>query len=452
MNPLLGGVLFRDTFSTSEMRNIFHEEAFITKFLEVEAALARAEAKNGIVPADCAEAITEKSSLKHLDLEQVAANVAEIGLFSMSIIEAWKEDLGAAGEYIHWGASTQDISDTIIVLQLKEAYECIIHDVLSIRDQLVELAETYRDVPMVGRTQFMNGPPITFGHKVATWVDEIERHICRLDNLAERLFVVHLSGASGTLSAIEDNGFQIVDSFADELGLNAPRTSWTATRDRFAELLNMFAMIAGLLSRMSREILFLNRPEINELDETIPGNTLGSSTNPHKQNPVFSQLNVGLARLVRSHADTMNELMEPMGDRDRSAWYAEFAIIPTSCCYLGRMLKNTKENLSGLEIHQDTMEQNLQEVGSLVMSEAIMIALAEHVGRQTAHSVVHDNAMQAIETERDFQNCLLADDRVTEHLSENRIESLTDPTAYTGLSEALVDSVLESLNSRPSNS
>lgn len=444
MNPLLDGILFADSFGTEEMRGIFDEDEFIGRFLEVEAALARAEADAELIPAESAEAITETASVEHLDMERVASNVDTMGLFSMSIIEAWKEQLGADGEYLHWGATTQDISDTALVLQLGAAHDVLLRDLGTIRDRLSELADEYRTTPMAGRTQYTNGPPITFGLKAATWLDEITRHIRRLDELADRLFVVQLAGASGTLAALADAGFEIVASFADELDLDAPDVGWTATRDRFAEFLNVLAMIAGTLSRMSREILFLNRPEIDELEETIPTGEVGSSTNPHKRNPVYSQLNVGLARLIRSHADTMNELTEPAGDRDRSTWYVEFAVVPESCCYLARMLENTIRNLDDLVVNSETMAQNLDRAGSVVVSEAVMMALAKYVGRQTAHDIVRAKAMQAIEEDRDFRRCLREDARITDHLSDEQIVALTEPSNYLGLAETLVDSVLHS--------
>jgi len=444
MNPLLDGILFANSFGTEEMRGIFAEDEFIARFLEVEAALARAEADVELVPAESAKAITETASVEHLDMERVASNVDTMGLFSMSIIEAWKEQLGADGEYLHWGATTQDISDTALVLQLRAAREVLMRDLVAIRDLLTGLVDEYRTTPMIGRTQYMNGPPITFGLKAATWLDEITRHIRRFDELADRLFVVQLFGSSGTLAALADAGLEIVESFASELDLGVPNVGWTATRDRFAEFLNVLAMTAGALSRISREILFLNRPEIGELDETIPPGEVGSSTNPHKRNPVFSQLNVGLARLIRSHADTMNELTEPVGDRDRSTWYVEFAVIPESCCYLARMLKNTVRNLDDLVVNSETMEQNLDQAGSVVVSEAVMMALATHVGRQTAHDVVRAKATEAIEEDRDFRRCLREDARITEHLSDEQIVALTEPPNYLGLSETLVDSVLRS--------
>ncbi|WP_265110812.1 class-II fumarase/aspartase family protein [Halosolutus halophilus] len=425
------------------MREIFDEASFVSTFLEVEAALARAEAEAGIVPEWAAAEITAKSSIEHVETTRIKEYVDEIGLFSMSIIEAWKEELGEAGEYVHWGASTQDISDTVVVIQLREAMEAIGETLLAVRDRLVSLADEHRETPMIGRTQHTNAPPITLGFKFATWLDEIERHLVRLRQLEERVYVAEFAGASGTLAAVGDDGAEILERFATELDLQPPRIGWTATRDRFAETLNLFAMIAGSLARIGRQVLLLNRPEIGELVETVPDDELGSSTNPHKRNPVLSQHTVGLARLVRATANVMNESLEPYDERDRSSWYVEFAVVPESAMYLHRALVNTRDNLTGLGVEPQAMERNVHRSGPLIASEAVMMALAEEIGRQTAHEVVHEAATTALDGDVSFREALATDSRVADHLSETRIESLTDPIEYIGLSTTFIDRVLE---------
>lgn len=437
-------VLFADVFGTERMRKIFDESAFVSTFLEVEAALARAEAAVGVVPEWAAEEITARAGDDHIDADRIAANVEELGLFSMSIVEAWKDELGAAGEYVHWGASTQDISDTVVVLQLREALTTIGETLVAIRDRLADLATTHREAAMVGRTQHVNAPPVTFGYKAATWLDEIERHLVRLQELEKRLYVVEFAGASGTLASLDDRGEEVLERFAAELDLDAPAIGWTATRDRFAETLHWFALVGGTLARIARTVLLLNRPEFGELRETVPPDELGSSTNPHKRNPVLSQHTVGLARLVRGHAGVMAEAIEPLDERDRSAWYVEFALVPEACGYLHRMLVNTLTNLEGLGVDTEAMERNLERSGSLIASEAVMMALASAVGRQTAHEIVHEDAMTALEGKRTFREVLADDPRVTDHLDAAALDDLTDPVEYTGLAERFVDRVLAS--------
>jgi 3-carboxy-cis,cis-muconate cycloisomerase len=444
------GVLFRDVFGTERMRAIFDEPAFVSTFLEVEAALARAEAAAGVVPEWAAEEITARASREHLDADRVAANVEELGLFSMSIVEAWKEELGEAGEYVHWGASTQDVSDTAVVLQLREALSAMGERLVAIRDRLADLAATHRETSMVGRTQHVNAPPITFGYRAATWLDEVERHLVRLRELEERLYVVEFAGASGTLAAVGDRGEEVLERFAAELDLDEPRIGWTATRDRFAEVLDWFALVAGTLGRIARAVLLLNRPEFGELRETVPSDELGSSTNPHKRNPVLSQHTVGLARLVRGHAGVMAEALEPLDERDRSAWYVEFAVVPEACGYLDRMLVNTLTNLEGLGVDAEAMARNLDRSGPLIASEAVMMALASAVGRQTAHEIVHEDAMAALDGERTFREVLADDPRVTDHLDADALDELTDPAAYTGLAARFVDRMLAASGADPS--
>jgi 3-carboxy-cis,cis-muconate cycloisomerase len=442
----LHGELLKNNFTTEKTRNIFNEDEFISKFLRVEAALAKAEAKANLIPDWAASKISDTSSVETLPMNKVKSNIDDIGLFSMSIIEAWKEELGEAGEYIHWGASTQDISDTAVILQLRDGTKLIFQALLDIRDRLSQLARTYRDTPIVGRTQHVNAPPVTFGLKFGTWLDEIERHVLRLQELNERLYVVQLAGASGTLASIENNGVDILENFAEQLNLDTPDIGWTSTRDRFAELLNLFSMISGTTSRIAQEILFLNRPEINEVDEFIPDDELGSSTNPHKRNPVLSQHVIATSRLVRGHSFIMNESLNSYNERDRASWYVEFAVLPESVMYLHRALINTRDNLRKVRINNEEAKMNISESGQLISSEAVMIALAESIGRQSAHEIIHEITMSVIEDNQSFKTALLNDQRVVEHLSVSEIQKLTNPLNYTGLSTTFVDRVLESID------
>lgn len=439
----LEGPLFGDVFGTREMRDLFDERSFVETFLRVEAALARAEAEVGLVPESAAETISAKATVDHVDLEHVAANVEEHGLFSVAIVEAWQSELGDAGEYVHWGATTQDLSDTVLVLLVREAHDAVVRDVDEVRALLEALVRDHRGTPMIGRTQFRHGPPVTFGLVAATWLDELDRHAARLRELAERLFVVQFAGASGTLTALGEAGPEVLERFAAELDLDAPDVGWTATRDRFAELLSVLSKLGGTLARIARRLLFLGRPEVGELAEPLPEGEIGSSTNPHKRNPVYSQHTVGLARLVRGLADVMGELVEGHDERDRTAWYVEFAVIPEAFVYLGRMLANTKRALSGLEVDAEAMEETIRDAGPLVASEAVMMALAASVGRQTAHKLVRKHAVRALNEERSFVDCLREDPRVTEHLSADELESLTDPTTYLGSATVFATAVLE---------
>lgn len=431
------GQLFKNTFETPEMRNIFGQKQFIEQFLEVEAALARAEAEADLIPDKAAEIITEKASLDHLDLNKVHANTEETNIFTMAIIDAWKDEMGEAGEYIHWGATSQDISDTAVLLQIRDGLDVVERDLSTIQRELTKLTSEHSDTPMIGRTHYVHALPITFGLKTATWLNEIDRHLHRLNDLRERLLSLQFFGAVGSLASLGESGLAVQEKLATELNLEIADVAWFTSRDRFAELLMTLAMVATSLGKIASQVLLYNRPEVNELSEPIPGGKIGSSTMPHKRNPVKSEESKMLSRLVRSHASTMLEIMGGYDERDASTWFAEFAIIPETFRYTSRILRNMHEILANLDVNAEKMSENLKIHGDLVTSEAVMMALANEVGRQTAHKILFERTSEAIESNHTFAACLKEDKRVTEVLSEDQIDRLTNPTNYTGLSAQL---------------
>ncbi|MFB6160927.1 MAG: adenylosuccinate lyase [Haloferacaceae archaeon] len=437
------GRLFKNLFGTPEMRAVFEEERFVERFLEVEAALARAQAEVGMIPGDAAEEITACASLEYLDMDQVEANVEEMHLFTISIIDAWKDGVGDAGEYIHWGATSQDISDTATLLQVREGLDIVRRDLEAIRDALAELATEHAETPMMGRTHHVQAIPMTFGLKAATWLDEVDRHLDRLDDLEDRLFDLQFFAAVGTLSSIGEEGFAVQEALAEELDLSVPDVAWYAARDRYGELVTTLAMVDATLGKIASQVLLYNREEIDELNEPIPEGEVGSSTMPHKRNPVKSEESWMLSRLVRSHAGTMLESMGGFDERDASTWFAELAIVPETFLYTSRILQYVHETLAGLVVNEDAMRENLHIHGSLVCSEAVMMALAEEVGRQTAHEILYDTVEEALSSERSFADCVRDDEQVNRVLSEERIEELTDPVNYTGPAARLVERAVE---------
>lgn len=439
----LDGSLFGPDFATDELRDVFDQDGFVAAFQEVEGALARAEAEAGLIPASAAERITETADPSYVDDDRLGEHVADIGLFTMAIIETWQEAIGDAGEYIHWGATSQDVSDTAVVLQLRAAHEVFRRDLTAIRDQLADLAAEYRDTPMIGRTHHVHATPITFGLKAASWLDEVDRHLDRLAELEERVFALQFFGATGTLGSLGDDGDAVQRELAAELDLVLPSVAWFAGRDRFAEYLDTLAEAATTLERIAQQVLILNRPEIGELGEPARAVEIGSSTMPHKINPVKCERAVALARLVRGQASVMTDAMAGYDERDFGAWYVEFAVIPEACCYFGRQLRNVLTTLEGLEVHPERMLENLNIHGGLVASEAVMMALADHIGRQTAHDVVHEAAMTAQGGDRSFLDCLAAADRVTDHLDAETLADLTDHRSYVGNAGRFVNETLE---------
>lgn len=438
----LDGPLFRNTFGTAEMRSIFDHDTFIETFMTVEAALARAQARAGVIPASAADEITQAVDPDRIDRERLVELVDETGHTAMSIIGAWRATMSDAGEYIHWGATTQDIVDTTMILQLREAIDAVDRDLTAVRDTLVEVADTYNETPMMGRTHYVHANPITFGHKAAIWVDEIDRLLERVTELRDRLFVVQCFGATGTLASLGPEGPAVQRHFAAELDLSLPDISWQPARDRIAEAVNLMAAIGTTLGKIANTVLFLNRPEVDEVTENVPERAVGSSTMPHKRNPKNSETIVGLAAMLRGYGHIMDEVSVTVDERSASTWYMEFAIIPATFLMTGRILANTRELIESLEVDPDHMAENMEIFGSVVASERVMMALAREIGRQTAHEIVYDAAMTALTEDRDFTTVLLDDDRVTDHLSPDTIADLTTVTGYTGLAATFTDAVV----------
>lgn len=438
----LDSTLLKNTFGTPEMRAIFDEEAFIETFMHVEAALARAEAQAGLIPTTAAEEISDTATIEHVNRDRLAELIETTGHTAMSIIGAWRDTIGDAGEYIHWGATTQDIIDTTFVLQLRDAIAIVERDLTALRDTLVTLAEDHAATPMMGRTHYVHATPITFGLKTAIWVDELDRHLDRLEALTDRLFVLQFFGATGTLASLGETGPPVQRSLADELDLALPDVCWQPARDRIAEAINLMAAIATSVGKLANTVLFLNRPEVGEVTEGIPAGSIGSSTMPHKRNPKKSETIVGLATVVRAYGHVMNEISDTVDERSASTWYIEFALIPETFLLTGRILEHARKLTESLDVNPDRMTENMGIYGGLVASERVMMTLAEALGRQTAHDIVHGAAMEAFTSDQDFTDCLLRDDQVAAHLTREDLAALTDPSTYTGLAEEFTAAVV----------
>ncbi|WP_436348582.1 adenylosuccinate lyase [Natronorubrum sp. FCH18a] len=440
------GHLFKNAFGTPEIREVFTEEAYVDRFMRVEAALARAQADIGVIPEAAAEEITNTASVEHIDLEDVERRIEEIDLFTVAIIQTWKEEIGDHGEYIHWGATSQDIADMALLELIREGLSVLETDIEAVGDALEILAETHAETPMVGRTHHVHALPITFGLKAANWLDEFTRDRDRLESAVERVEALQFFGAVGTLASLGEDALEVQERFAEELELTVPATAWHSSRDRFVELANAFASMGATLGRIARQVLVLGREEIGELAEPIDDGQVGSSTMPHKRNPIKTERNLGLAALLRGHASTMQTLNDGHDERDAGLWYAEYALIPEAFCYLSRALRNSREVLTELVVDAEAMQENLEHHDGLVTSEALMMALADTVGRQTAHELVYDAVTKCLESDKTFLRTLLDDEQITAVLSSDEIERLTDPTAYTGSADVFSQRAIE--NSR----
>lgn len=365
------------------------------------------------------------------------------------IIESWRQKIGESGEFIHWGATTQDISDTAMMLLVRSAHEIIVRDLTEIRNSLVSLAEKYKDTPMAGRTHVVHAVPITFGLKVSVWVDELSRQLDRFKDCERRLFVGNIAGAAGTHASFGEKALDIQRLTLEKLGLGTPDIAWHAARDRLAEFLGLLAMSASTLSKIANQVIILMRPEILEAEEPVPPGHVGSSTMPQKRNPFLSETSIALARIIRGYAQTMTESTETLDERNFSTWFVEFIIIPESCLFMSAILENLKAISRNLIVHPDNMERNLRLTGGLINAEAVMMTLAHKVGRQRAHQVIYECAMKAQKEGKPFKQILLENESVNKHLGKSDIEGLLEPSAYLGLSSKIVEEIVKKYTRPP---
>ncbi|HLU71605.1 MAG TPA: adenylosuccinate lyase family protein [Nonomuraea sp.] len=348
-------------WGTDELRQIFDEKARLQGWLDVLAALARAQAAEGLIPAEAAETITAELRVERLDLERVAQGTRETGHSTLGLIHELRRVLPeTAREHVYVGATVQDVTDTWTSLAMRAVGGIVWRDLRRIEDGLLDLALAFRDAPIAGRTHGQPGAPATFGWKAASWADEIRRHLDRLREGAPRWLVAQLGGGIGTLVAYGDRGLAIRSRFAADLALADPVISWLSSRDRIAEFGALLAMITGTLARIGDEVYELQRPEIGELGEPRAEGVVGSITMHHKRNPEGSEHLSTLARLVRSSAGVLMESVVSQHERDGRAWKAEWVALPEACLLAGTALRLGVQLVEGLEVHADRMAANMR--------------------------------------------------------------------------------------------
>ena len=439
----IDSVVFGALFSTDTMREIFDDRNLVQKWLDTEAALAKAQGELGVIPKEKADEINAKADVKYIDMIAIGEHYKS----SITIVPLLKEFSkvleGDTGEYLHWGATSQDIVDTGLVLQMRDAYDVIVADMKDCLSVALDLVEKYRDTVMCGRTHVIHALPITFGYKVGVWAEELGRNIQRLEEMKPRVFVGEMAGAVGTLASQPEHGLATQKRVMEILGLEVPVIAWHASRDSQAEFASVLGICAGTLGKSAHEILTLQRTEILELEEPFFMGKVGSSTMPHKRNPQVVEGIIAVCRSVRSVAPVMMESMVSENERDWSCFIAEWEGIPRSCHLLGAALEKMKDVLEHLIVYPQHMEQNLFKLRGLMMSECIMMHLAPRLGRLTSHEIVYECCMHAFEKEEDMKTALLSQDKVKEAFTESEIDSMLDPHNYLGLATQFADRVLE---------
>ncbi|MBW7981102.1 class-II fumarase/aspartase family protein [Enterobacillus tribolii] len=443
-STVIDSVLFRDSFGTPGMRAIFEDHALIRKYVEVEIALAKAEARCGVIPQEAADEIAEKCTADTLDFDLLRHETEIVGYPILPLVHQISKQAGASGGYVHWGATTQDIMDTAVVLQIRDAFDLIEADIRELRRILADLARRYRDTPMAGRTHLQQALPITFGYKAAIWLDMFDRHAERLAQARPRVLVGEFAGAAGTLASLGDKGLAVQKAMMEELGLGIPVSTWHVARDGFAEAVNLLAVITGSLGKIAYDVMLLAANEFGELYEPFVKGRGASSTMPQKRNPISSELMLACAKGVRQHAGLMLDAMVQDLERATGPWHAEWIAIPESFVLSAGALFQAKFMLSGLIVDEAAMARNLDLTKGLIVAEAVMMGLAPYIGRQDAHDVVYDACRIVNEQGGRLADVLNAMPAVSRRLDPALIERLTDPANYLGIAPQMVDQVLES--------
>ena len=395
-----------NNFGTPEMREVWSEENRLRQHVDVEVALAQAEGELGVIPLEAAEKIAERANAESIDLLELADEVVRLKHSFMATINTLQRQCGEAGEYIHYGATTQDIVDIATVLQLKQAFDIVQRDSRFVALELKKRAKQYQYTTMVGRTHGMQALPTTFGFKLAVWLDEFVRHLTRLNEIRERVLVGNISGAICTYASFGDKGPEVEQRALTLLGLNTPNIGWQAARDRFSEYASVIALISGTLGKIGNEFYNLMRTEINEIEEPFSAGKIGSSTMPHKRNPAILEGLASLTEPVFKSVALMHESMKTEHERDAMSWRAEWIALPELNIYVAAQLQMTLTVLRGMKVNSKQMLKNLELQHGLLLSEKIMFELGKKLGKQTAHQLVYESAMLAFERERPFKEIL----------------------------------------------
>lgn len=426
-------------YGTSESRQIFCDLRRMQRWLDIEVVLAKCQAELGIIPPEVIPPLTESASIEKIDLQAVKKGIMSTGHSLVPLLKEWQKVIGGnAGQYIHFGATTQDIQDTGQSLELRDVILIVERDLSEILKTLTTLTEEYRDVVMIGRTHGQHALPTTLGLKIASWLDETFRNYNRLQACKENLLVSQLFGGVGTMAALSGKAVSILNMFSARLGLHPPMLSWHSCRDRVAEFTSLMAMVSGGLARMSNEIYQLARDEIGELKEPFTPGQVGSTTMPHKQNPELCEQVVVLAKLVKANALTGFDTLINEHERDYRCVRLEWAAVAEASMNTCAALSFMKKILNGLTVNRARIKENLDRSAVMVSTEALMFLLAKKIGKQTAHDLIY---LASIKCKNPSQllDEILNFPEVSSHFAKDDLEVAVDPSSNTGLGNELIE-------------
>ena len=443
----MDGGIFRPIFVPDEVREAVSGGAWLQAMLDAEAALATAEAQVGMIPHEAAAAIVSCCEAARFDPGELGRDGRAAGNPIPPLVKALTADVSRVSEeaarYVHNGATSQDIVDTAAMLVTRRALDLILAELEGISRACARLAEEHRGTIMAGRTLLQQALPTTFGLKSAGWLVSVLEVRRRLSDVRDRELAAQLGGAAGTLASLGGSGVSVLREFARELGLAEPPVPWHTDRTRVAEIGGSLSLVAGVLGKISQDVILMAQTEVGEVAEPANGGRGGSSTLPHKQNPILSVIAVADTRRVRAHAQTLYGAMAGEHERAVGAWHAEWEALSDALALTGGAATAVREATEGLEVHPEKLRRNLNETGGMLMAENVTTVVADRLGRLEAHELVGEAARRAADGRRPFRDELLAEPLLRERLSPEEIEAALDPAGYLGSAEAFIDRALD---------
>jgi 3-carboxy-cis,cis-muconate cycloisomerase len=447
LSPLLAPML-----SSAAMRAVCDDVACVQNMLDFEAALARAEAATGVIPASAVGPIANACKAELFDLAGLAEAATRSGNLAIPLVKALTAGVTStdaeAARYVHWGATSQDVIDTATMLTLRAAVDALLSDIDRAIAGFAKLARKHRDTPMVARTWLQHALPMPFGLKLAEYAAALHRSRRRLQRLRREGLALQFGGAAGTLAALGDKGMPVAERLAKELKLPLPDAPWHTHRDRIAEAASVLAIVAGTCGKIARDVQLLMQTDVAEAFEPSGEGRGGSSTMPHKRNPVAAATAVAAATMAPGLAATIFAAQVQEHERSAGPWHAEWPVLPMLQLVTSGALAAMVDIAEGLEVDAARMRVNLERTGGLIMAEAVTMALAEKIGKSEAHHLVEAASKAAVAGKKPLRDVLIADPRIGPHLAADKLTKLFEPMAYQGASQALIDRLLASLDEK----
>jgi 3-carboxy-cis,cis-muconate cycloisomerase len=465
MTAIIDSQIFGNVFSTPEITSIWSDKQRTQYYLDFEAALARAQARLNIIPQKACDEIVKQCSTDQLDSDELRKQTELIGYPVLPVVQQLVKKINAIedglGEWIHWGTTTQDLTDTATVLQLRDTIVLVEQVLDTIIAALVKLCEKHKTTPMAARSNLQQAVPISFGFKMARLLTTFKRHKQRLQELKPRVLIAQFSGAAGTLATITEEtsygkppgsdeplGIRCQKLFCEEIGLAMPEIAWHTERDNFAEVANFLAILTATCAKFATDLKLMMQSEVGEAREPYVAHRGSSSTMPQKRNPIGSAYICSMASSVRSMANGMVEAIVADHERSTGPWEIEWIMLPQICALSHACLKHTHYLLNDLEVDEDGMKRNLASSKGAIVSEAVMMGLGKSIGRQYAHDLVYDLCRRAQVEDRSLLELLKEDKEIKKAgLPDEELERLCDPANYLGLSKEMVDMVLKDTKS-----